>query len=107
MTENEIDRLTERIIGCAYKVSNNPGIGFVEEVYENALGHDMRKDGLKVTQQFPINSLHDGGVTGEFVVDLLVEELGLNEPKAVPELNTEHPAQALNYLRLQVYPLVC
>ena len=33
----ELDRLTERVIGCAYEVSNTLGCGFLEKVYENAL----------------------------------------------------------------------
>lgn len=54
MTEAELDRLTEKIIGCAHKVSNTLGIGFVEKVYENAHFHELKKDGLKVLQQYPI-----------------------------------------------------
>ncbi|MEO6726424.1 MAG: GxxExxY protein, partial [Blastocatellia bacterium] len=33
----ETDQLTEAIIGCAIKVSNTLGAGFLEKVYENAL----------------------------------------------------------------------
>jgi hypothetical protein len=35
--ENKINLITEKIIGCSYKVSNELGCGFLEEVYENAL----------------------------------------------------------------------
>ncbi len=38
--------LSERIIGCAYTVSNKPDAGFVEKVYENAPVHELRKAGL-------------------------------------------------------------
>ena len=31
------DDLTHKIIGCAYKVHNTLGCGFLERVYENAL----------------------------------------------------------------------
>jgi GxxExxY protein len=99
MSDVEIDRLTERIIGCAYRVSNQLGIGFVEKVYENAHAHEMRKDGLQVVQQYPIKVVYDGVVVGEFFIDLLVEERVLVELKAVSELTVEHVAQALNYLR--------
>ena len=33
----ELNELTQRIIGCIYKVSNTLGAGFLEKVYENAL----------------------------------------------------------------------
>jgi GxxExxY protein len=104
MTEMELDKITEKIIGCAYRVSNNLGIGFVEKVYENAHAHEMRKDGLRVVQQHPIKVVYDGIIVGEFSVDLLVEDRVLVELKAVSELTSEHLAQALNYLRASRLP---
>jgi GxxExxY protein len=47
--------ITEKVIGCAYKVSNTLGVGFVEKVYENCLVIELRKAGLDVVQQHPIN----------------------------------------------------
>ena len=99
MNEPELDKLTEKIIGCAYQVANSLGAGFLEKVYENAYAHRMRTDGLKVEQQFPIKVAYDGIIVGEFFADLLVENRVLIELKAVSELNNEHIAQALNYLR--------
>jgi GxxExxY protein len=99
MTESDLDGLTKRIIGCAYKVSNTLGIGFVEKVYENALVHVLRRDGLRVEQQYPINVMFDGILVGEFFADLLVENCVPVELKAVSDLTPEHLAQALNYLR--------
>jgi GxxExxY protein len=32
-----LNRISERIIGCAFAVSNGLGSGFLEKVYENAL----------------------------------------------------------------------
>ena len=104
MTEMELDKITEKIIGCTYRVSNNLGIGFVEKVYENAHAHEMRKDGLRVVQQHPIKVVYDGIIVGEFFVDLLVEDRVLVELKAVSELTSEHLAQALNYLRASRLP---
>jgi len=91
--------LTEKIIGCAYKVSNALGIGFVEKVYENALVLELRNNGLKVQQQFPINVLYQNTIVGEFFVDILVENKITVELKSVSELNSNHLAQTLNYLR--------
>jgi GxxExxY protein len=47
----ELDGVTERIIGCIYRVSNTLGSGFLEKVYENALAIELRKSGLKAQQQ--------------------------------------------------------
>jgi GxxExxY protein len=46
----EIDNITERIIGCAYQVSNKLGSGFLEKVYENALAIELQNNGLSVVQ---------------------------------------------------------
>lgn len=104
MNEQELNKITERIIGCAYRVSNSLGIGFVEKVYENALGHEVRKEDLKVVQQHPIRVIYDAVVVGEFFADLLVEDLVLVELKAVSALTNDHMAQSFNYLRATGLP---
>ena len=35
--EEEINRITEKIIGAAFAVANELGCGFLEKVYENAM----------------------------------------------------------------------
>ncbi len=99
MPSRDVNEITQQIIGCAYKVSNSLGIDFVEKVYENALAHILRKDGLIVAQQHPVKVTFEGVVVGEFFADLLVEQRVLVELKAVSALMQEHTAQALNYLR--------
>lgn len=99
MPAQDVNEITQKIIGCAYTVSNTLGIGFVEKVYENALAHDIRKNGLRVLQQHPITVTYDGILVGEFAADLLVEDWVLVELKAVTALKDEHLAQSLNYLR--------
>jgi GxxExxY protein len=93
-----LDELTEKIIGCAYEVSNVLGTGFVEKVYENALVHELRKNGCRAEQQYPIAVHYDDVVVGEYVADLLVEGKVLLELKAVKALDEVHVAQCLNYL---------
>ena len=95
----EINTITERIIGCAYTVSNTLGAGFLEKVYENALAHEMRKQGLDIAQQHPIQVLYDGVLVGDFAADILVENTVLVELKAAKTLDDVHMAQCLNYLK--------
>jgi len=96
---NSINRLTERIIGRAYAVSNGLGPGFLEKVYENALLYELQKTGLTVQSQAPITVYYDEKVVGEFFADLLVEKSILVELKTVKDLNELHLAQCLNYLK--------
>ena len=104
MDKQGLDKLTERIIGCAYQVSNALGIGFIEKVYENAHAYEMRKDGLTIVQQYPLKVVYDGVVVGDFFVDMLVEKMVLVELKSVSTLNDGHMMQALNYLRASALP---
>jgi hypothetical protein len=46
-----INRLSEHIIGCAFRVFNTLGLGFLEQVYENTLARELRKAGPTVAQQ--------------------------------------------------------
>ena len=94
-----IDQITERVIGAAYKVANTLGRGFLEKVYENALAYELRKDGLKVEQQRPIEVYYDGQVIGFYISDLFVEDLLPVELKAVKSLDDVHLAQVLNFLK--------
>lgn len=95
----ELNRVTERIIGCAFKVGNTLGVGFLERVYENALVHELSKEGLGVEQQKPLQVFYDGVLVGQFYADLLVEEAVIVELKAVTALDTRHFAQCMNYLK--------
>ena len=95
----EDDRLTSRIIGCAYRVANELGSGFLEKVYENALAHELRKAGFKVVQQHGIEVHYDGVKVGDYVADLLVDGYVLVELKACKDLDDVHLAQCLNYLK--------
>jgi GxxExxY protein len=93
------DALTERIIGCGFKVANGLGCGFLEKVYENALAHEMRKVGFAVEQQRGITIIYDGVAVGDYFADLLVEDSVLIELKCVRVLDQAHRAQCMNYLR--------
>ena len=94
----ELNDVTERIIGCAFDVSNGLGTGFLEKVYENALTHELRKAGLTVEQQKGIEVSYDGVVVGNYVADLLVNDVVLVELKAIKSLDDIHFVQCLNYL---------
>jgi GxxExxY protein len=99
MDAEEINDITRRIIGCAFEVGTQLGIGYLEKIYENALVHEMRKRGLHVQQQVPLQVIYDGVVVGEYVADMIVEETVLVELKSVPAIIDAHMAQCLSYLK--------
>ncbi len=92
------ERLTEQIIGCAFKVHKALGPGFAEKVYENALCIELARQGLMVKQQEPIKVYYEGQVVGDYCADLWIEDRIIVELKAVRELSTAHEVQLVNYL---------
>ena len=90
--------LTEKIIGCAYRVYNKMGYGFLESVYEKCLLIELSKAGLKAESQAPIVVYYDGEVVGEFVADILVDDTIILELKSVRQIVQAHEVQLVNYL---------
>jgi len=103
----DINVLTERIIGCAYRVHNELGPGFLEKVYENALRIELQEQGLAVEQQRPLPVHYHGQVVGDFYGDLIVDGRVIVELKAVQNLAKEHEVQLVNYLTATVSTMAC
>jgi GxxExxY protein len=94
----EYQELTKKIIGCAYSVYNKMGFGFLESVYEKCLLIEFRNQGLSVETQKPITIFYDGEMVGDFVVDMIVEDIIIVELKSVKQIAKVHEAQLVNYL---------
>ena len=94
----QIDELTEKAIGCAYRVHNELGAGFLEKVYENALRLELAEAEITAKQQHPIPVTYHGRLVGDFCADLMIEDRLIIELKAVQKLAKEHEVQLVNYL---------
>jgi GxxExxY protein len=92
------DHLKEKIIGCAFKVHNTLGPGFLEKVYENALRIELEGSGFIVKQQEPIKVVCDGQIVGEYYADLWVNGCVVIELKAAQGLVKQREVQLVNYL---------
>ncbi|MBM3152806.1 MAG: GxxExxY protein [Chloroflexi bacterium] len=101
----DVNEITQKIIGCLYKVSNSLGCGFLEKVYVNASAVEISKTELNVKLEYPINIRYDNVIVGKFLADMLVADLILVEFKAVKLLEDVHVAQSLNYLRATGLPV--
>ncbi|WP_428236267.1 GxxExxY protein [Gracilimonas sp.] len=93
------EELTEKIIESFYLVYNKLGYGFLESVYENALLIELKRQGLNVVNQVPIEVQYRNQKVGTFFADVLVEEKVILELKASRKLLQEHEFQLINYLR--------
>lgn len=94
----EYRELTDKIIGCAYKIYNVLGYGFLESVYEKALLIELDKAGLKAIAQKEVLVHYEGQIVGEFKADILVEDVIIVELKSVKMIAKTHEVQLVNYL---------
>jgi GxxExxY protein len=94
----EKEDLTSAVIGCAYKVFNTLGFGFLESVYEKSLLIELAKAGIQAQAQKDILVQYDGQIVGEFKADLLVEDAIIVELKSIRQIVKAHEVQLVNYL---------
>jgi len=59
----------------------------------------LKKLGLNVRQQVPIQVYYEGKVVGEYFADLLVADKVIVELKAAKDIVDAHEAQLVNYLK--------
>jgi GxxExxY protein len=97
--DTKYKELTEKVIGIFYKVYNNLGYGFLENVYENAMMIDFKIENIPAVSQYAINVYYENKIVGEYFADILVDGKVIVEIKAARNLALEHEAQLLNYLK--------
>jgi len=98
---DQLNAITEQIIGAAMDVHRVIGPGLLESAYEACLAFELRARGFRVEQQKPLPVVYkqvklDCG----YRLDMVVNDLVIVEIKAVEKLNAVHEAQLLSYLRL-------
>jgi GxxExxY protein len=91
---------TERIIGCAFTISNSLGHGFHEKPYEEALVVEFRYLGIPFVQQarFPIH--YRDCKVGEYIPDLIVFGKVIVDTKTIERITDHEVGRMLNYLRV-------
>ena len=81
MNENEIARV---VVDTAFHIHKKLGPGLLETVYEVVLAHELRKRGLAVQRQVPVQIEFDGLKFDEgFRADIIVEDKVIIELKSV------------------------
>jgi GxxExxY protein len=102
--DEQIESLTQRIIGCAITVHRTLGPGLLESVYRDCLIIELRAENLRVEHERRVRLEYKGQrVTGKLKLDLLVENSVIIEVKAVERIHPVHQAQVITYLRLTGY----
>jgi GxxExxY protein len=99
------EELTERIIACADRVSNELGCGFLETVYKRAMLVELWHEGLTAEAEKSIQVRYRDEVVGEYFADIVVDGCIILELKAAKELDAVHSVQCINYLKATGFTL--
>ena len=91
--------LTSKILKVFYLVYNELGYGFLERVYQNALFYELEEYGFKVEAQKKIKVYYKDLVVGDYITDIIVNDLVILELKAQEHLVEANEFQLLNYLK--------
>lgn len=101
MKRDEINQVTQKIIGAAIDVHRALGPGLLESAYEACLVYELTERGLRVEAQKPLALVYKA-VTLDcgYRLDLLVDNEIVVEIKSVESILPIHRAQVISYLRL-------
>lgn len=97
---DDMNTLTERIIGLAIEIHRQLGPGLSEAAYERALGIDFTADRISFHRQVAIPVAYKGEVIAEYRPDFIVDNRVVVEVKSIERLAPVHRAQMLTYLRI-------
>ncbi|MEQ1604974.1 MAG: GxxExxY protein [Pyrinomonadaceae bacterium] len=101
LSPDQINFITEKIIGCAIEVHRAIGPGLLESAYEECLCYEMAQCGLAFRRQIPLPVVYkEVSLDCGYRLDIIVEESVILEIKAVERLISIHEAQLLSYLRM-------
>lgn len=101
MNIDELNKITEAIIGSAIEVHRNLGPGLLESAYRECLRYELLQRGYEALQEVPLPLIYKGvKLDCGYRLDLLVNDAVIVEVKSVESLAPIHEAQLLSYLKI-------
>lgn len=99
--DEDLDRVTDLIIGAAIQVHRALGPGLLESAYETCLAFELAQRGLRLERQKGLPVVYrEVRLDCGYRLDLVVDSKVIVEVKAVDRLTPLHRAQLLSYLKL-------
>jgi len=101
MSIDELNKITEAIIGAAIEVHRDLGPGLLESAYRECLRYELLQREYEVFQEVPLPLIYKGvKLDCGYRLDLLVNDAVIVEIKSVESLAPIHEAQLLSYLKI-------
>ena len=106
MNREEINQLSDQVVGALIEVHKHLGPGLLESVYEAAFCHELTLRGLSFERQLAVPVEYKGvKLESAFRLDVLVKGEIIVELKAVAQMLPVFEAQAISHLKLLNKPL--
>ena len=99
----EVEAIVTKTIGCALRVHQTLGPGYNESIYHDAMGIDLRLEGLHFDREVTIQLAYRGESLRPHRLDLVIERVLVVELKSVEKLARVHESQILSYMRAGHY----
>ena len=101
MNNEELNKLSAKILDCAITVHKEMGPGLLESVYEQCLLKEFEIRNIKAVNQVAIPLVYKGyELSKDFKIDILVENEIIIELKSVEIMLPVFEAQIISYLKL-------
>lgn len=98
---DEINELTEAVIGSAIEVHKVLGPGLLESAYSECLAHELHQRNIPYAKEVPLPVYYKGiNLDCGYRMDLVVDKRLVLEIKTVEIIMPVHKAQLLTYLKL-------
>jgi GxxExxY protein len=105
-TEEELNRISEEIIGCAIRVHRRIGPGCLESAYVPCLALEMQRRKLDFRREVALTLRYDELIVPRaYVTDFIVEDCVVGEVKAEATVVERHRRQVQTYLEISGCPL--
>ena len=101
LSDEELNKISSRVISAAIEVHKELGPGLLESVYEHCFYSELISAGLFVEKHAVVPINYKGQELDKFfIIDMLIENEIVIELKAIEILLPVHEAQLVTYLKL-------
>lgn len=105
-SDQELNALTERVIGLCIEIHRNLGPGLLESAYAACLAYELAGAGIAFMKEVPVPVAYkDVSLDCGYRLDFVIEDVLIIELKAVEKLDRIHQAQVMTYLKLSHKPI--
>jgi GxxExxY protein len=100
MDKEELNKLSNEIIGIAIEIHKELGPGLVEKVYQRILYLELKRYGYSIAREKKVSIIWKKNLVGYQIVDFLINKELILEIKAKESISPIDGAQLLSYLKI-------